>query len=79
MITRLNICVADERLTWPGLRLARGQERAMSKLIFVVMATVALTAPDWVGSVARGRGPSRASRKKVRQACTGPDCGPCVP
>jgi hypothetical protein len=52
----------------------------MRKLIFfVVMAAVTLSSSDWVGPAARADEAPAARHKRVRQACTGPDCGPYAP
>ena len=57
-----------------------GRERLVRKLIFfVVMAAVTLSSSDWVGPAARADEAPAARHKRVRQACTGPRCGPYAP
>jgi hypothetical protein len=52
----------------------------MRKLsFFAVIAAVALSSSDWVGPAARADEAPAVRHKRVRQACTGPACGPYAP
>jgi hypothetical protein len=45
----------------------------------VVMVAVTLSSSDWVGSAARADEAPAVRHKRVRQACSGPYCGPYAP
>jgi hypothetical protein len=52
----------------------------MRKLIFfVVMVAITLSSSDWVGPAVRADEAPAVRHKRVRQACTGSDCGPYAP